>query len=150
MDKYEQLRTIRNESLHEGIVRLDYGCEFQYHKEWGDEMLTVCAIYDDTGNTRTLSYLPPNKEIQYEIEDFSREKIKVLGKEVTLQEVLLMISTTAICDGSVSSIENGDMEIKHYPEYKNKDEELIQINLSKPIKDQDEEVLGKLINLLTY
>jgi len=62
---------------------LQYGCLIKYPQEWDDSVLTFCAIYDDTGDTQTLSYLNPDREMTDEINDFDDSvEIEVLWKPV--------------------------------------------------------------------
>lgn len=48
---------------------LSFGCMFNYNYDRDDnDVLTFCSIYDDTGDTKTLSYLCPSKERTHEID----------------------------------------------------------------------------------
>ena len=57
------------------LLELKFGCEFYYKKEWGLDVLTFCSIFDDTGDTKTLSFLPGDKDMTWEINSFYSPEI---------------------------------------------------------------------------
>jgi hypothetical protein len=68
---------------------LTFGCRFKYPEQWRQDELLLCAIYDDTGNTKTLSFLPPSKEMTFEINDFNGVEVKeIMGHPILIGDVL--------------------------------------------------------------
>lgn len=73
-------------------------CLFQYKKEWNNEILEFCSIYDDIWNTQTFSYLVPDKERTNEINNYKNNNdIKVLWiLDITAIEKYILSNTWKI------------------------------------------------------
>lgn len=70
-----------------GRKDLSFGLLFKYEKWWDDEILTFCSIYDDTGNTKTISYLPFDYEMTWEDEYSKDMDIEILWHVPHLEDL---------------------------------------------------------------
>jgi len=69
------------------LMELSFGCRFISEAEWGGrDELFVLSLYDDTGRTKTLSYIPVGGDIQYEINNFEEfdGDFQILGHSITI------------------------------------------------------------------
>lgn len=143
MTKYRELQKLVYSIIFPEGIPIEFGVEFISKEAYGDDsILFFCSIYDDTGNTRTLSYMSPDKEMTSEIFDFDSFKgdFTVLGKPLQGFDILSAIYEK-------KKVELWDWEV--YSLWRKCFNSLINIvEPSKPIKELSDETLQKLINLI--
>ena len=149
--KAKQLRELRNKIIYNGDVPLEFGCEVEIDNEYyiyikyetedfSEDKYFITKI--DTNNGYGWREIIYNTSVITAFDEI-QNNIKILGKPVTLQEVLLMIRNYDNIDaGSYYKMyTNGEI-------YNEVDELFVKIDLTKSVEEQDEEVLDKLLGIL--
>lgn len=135
MTPYETLRAKVYEILYPEGIPLEFGCWVLDYKDGVDKV-----IAGSNGEEKVL--IKGIGEIEkYKLLDINA--FKILGKPLSLQDIL---RATAIKkdSGYVAELRQSGLYVGDYSWKK----PFIHIDLSKPIKDQEESVLLKLIELI--
>jgi len=141
MNTYEKLRELRNKILYPYGVPLEFGCETEEGIYIGEELITSNhtaewkhTVLHNNGRILGQNYVA-----------------KILGKPITLQDILRVINRamfdkkTKLKGYELSYC--GDSLYIHWTD-SNDYQDYIKILLEKEIKNQDEEVLQQIINLI--
>lgn len=128
MNDYEKLREIRNEKF---PPVLEFGCELLINKE-----LAIFIRETEKSSEVVYHVLKEGKTLMI---DENLSNIKNLGKPVSLNDVLGLINIDKIYPINSCNC----MHIKPFDS-----DNLIEIDLSKEIKDQDNETLKEIYNLI--
>jgi len=137
MNTYEQIREIRNKHFKS---KLEFGCEIY---TLNDIFKLQSKGFHQNGGKGTYSYAHYYlyDEIEDEIITANEDNCKILGKPVSLQDVLRM------CYGDIFSVHQNQLNELRFFE-KSSRILVFTINLTKEIQDQDEEVLKQILQLI--
>lgn len=132
MSKYEQLRKLVYSHIYPDGIPLEFGCEVETSgfTNWVMVSKDQAVKQDILGKEMYLGYPTHGKH-------------KILGRPLELRDVLL-----AVEEEFNLSIQSDELTFYPlHPETPNK-EEWFDFDLTKPISEQDDEVLEKLIELI--
>lgn len=144
MNTYELIREIRNERL--GEQKLEKDCEFR----WNYDLWTVNGIINNTifafsftGDIHDLAFVEQEDKWEYKYKRFDKdgedmEDIKILGKPVTIADILLMMNDKIMSPNHVVSISSNGYVFELINNQSNKEKpNLFKFDLTKEIKNQD-------------
>lgn len=145
MTTYEQIREIRNERLYGEEPPLEFGCEVEMKENWRKKRIFLGKNLFNIGCGVSKIYL----EFAYEFggdefcsngHDFS-EINKILGKPVSLSDLLRMLPDGFFInnEGVICCYDDEDGEFGLF---------MGKLDLTKEIKDQEEETLKQLLELI--
>jgi len=130
---YNELRQIRNQHF---PPVLEFGCECVMPNS--KERYILCKEYEyacETPYWHTVFITEPETLSKQNIDTKTVSDSKILGKEVSLQEVIMMENQSY----------NNEFSLEGSLLFLNED---TAIDLSKPIKDQDYETLEQILQLI--
>jgi hypothetical protein len=144
MNYYEEIRTIRNEAFYQGSPPLEKDCSFYYR----GKLYTCLEIIESQPFLQCFTYYDYEKNKSQYIELNAVKDIHRLGKEISLNDVLRLLEKkerSEVLKEQTVSFHFGFSGTYNFliQEVLNKDSEdgdygrFLDINLTKPIKDQD-------------